>query len=229
MSEYLVINILIIAVPLILSFEKKIQFISKLPFVLISIIITGGVYILWDVIATARGDWAFNPVYISGLKIFNLPIEEILFFITVPYACLFIYETGKLYLKENEIKINKYIFYSAILLFFVFAFLNFERNYTFLALFSTGLFLLSAKIFTPFILKSKIYWLFIAFSFIPFFTVNYILTSLPIVTYSSDVILGIRITTIPLEDFFYSYSMLSFYLLFYLIAERIWLKRKKSV
>ena len=40
--------------------------------------------------------------YISGIKLFELPIEEILFFIVVPYACLFIYACMKYYFPKAE-------------------------------------------------------------------------------------------------------------------------------
>ncbi len=68
MSEYLIINILIIIVPLFLSFEKKIKFYKKFPQLLISIIIVGGAFIIWDAAAANRGDWMFNPEFVNGLK-----------------------------------------------------------------------------------------------------------------------------------------------------------------
>ena len=101
MSEYLLINLLIILFPLFLSFEKKIRYYKKLPAVFASIFVVGVVYVLWDATATYRGDWSFNPQFINGIKILFLPFEEILFFITVPYSAIFLYETAILYLPEK--------------------------------------------------------------------------------------------------------------------------------
>ncbi|HET9916194.1 MAG TPA: lycopene cyclase domain-containing protein, partial [Candidatus Binatia bacterium] len=55
---------------------------------------------------------------------------------------------------------------------------------------------------------------------IPFAIVNTILTALPVVRYSSSAIWGVRLGTIPVEDFFYNYSLLSFYLLSYRLLGR---------
>mgnify|MGYP000932540739 CR=1 FL=1 len=227
MSEYLLLNIFIIIVPLILTFEKKIQFYKKLPALLISILFVGGGYIIWDAIATLRGDWAFNPKYLIGVNFLNLPLEEILFFITVPYSTIFLYETGKLYLKESEIKISKKFFMVLSIALIITALIYSSQYYTITVLLFCSLFIL-INLFPVVsnLLKSKIYWLWIAFTYIPFLVVNYILTSLPIVTYSPDAIWGLRVTTIPVEDFFYSFSMLSFYLFVYLLSEEKWLIKK---
>jgi lycopene cyclase domain-containing protein len=55
---------------------------------------------------------------------------------------------------------------------------------------------------------------------------NHVLTSLPVVSYSPQAITGLRVGTIPVEDFFYNFSLLSFYLIIYLFAEEKWGRRK---
>lgn len=220
MSEYLLINAGIISVPLLLTFESKIKFYKKLPALFFSILIVGSVYIIWDIFATGSGDWTFNPRYLSGFYLYNLPVEEVLFFITVPYACIFIYETGKFYLTDKEMNLNKDLLLIPAVLFLLTAIFFMDQNYTFtVMLFNFLFFVLSYLVFHD-ILSTKLYWYFAAFNFIPFLIINYLLTSLPIVTYGSSAIWNIRITTIPLEDFFYSFSMLSFYLAVYIKAKK---------
>ncbi len=226
MSEYLLINIAVIAVPLILTFEKNIKFYKKLPAVFISIITVGTAYIAWDIIATARGDWGFNPLYLTGIYIFNLPLEEVLFFVTIPYAIIFLFETAHFYLSDRQIVYYCNLYTFAALFFSVSSLLFIGQYYTMYVLLFVGLFFVTAKLLNSSLLKSRLYWQFILFTFVPFFIVNYFLTSLPIVTYGESAIWGVRITTIPVEDFFYSFSMLSFNLLIYKTVKEKWLRKK---
>ena len=219
MSEYLLINIFIIIVPLLLLFEQKLKFYKKLPAVIISILVVSTVYIIWDSFATKAGDWAFNPKYLMGIYFFDLPLEEILFFITVPYSIIFIYETVKFYLKEREIFFSRYIYFSVMILLIAGTIMFANQNYTMIVMIYCLAFFIFALFFFPAILKSKIFWITILISYMPFLIVNYILTSLPIVTYNSSGIWGNRFLTIPLEDFFYSFSMISLWLLVYLLAD----------
>jgi len=228
MSEYLLLNIAILFGPLVLSFERRIRYIKKTAPILISVAVTGGAYILWDIAATARGDWSFNSKYLSGIKLINLPIEEVLFFVTVPFACIFIYENVKYYFRDKRLQISKNFFLFLSMLFFAVALLFKDQYYTLTVLMAMSVFFITAIIFFEDVLISSSYWLYILISYIPFLIVNYILTSLPIVTYNEEAIWGIRILTIPLEDFFYSFSMLSFYLIVYLKAKSKWLAKKPS-
>jgi hypothetical protein len=184
----------------------------------------GGVYILWDILVTARGDWYFNKEYLVGIEIAGLPIEEILFFIVVPYSCIFIYENFQYFFKPKTVPFNKYFYYGLSVVLFIVGIYFYHQEYTILALFSCGFFFIVASTFYPAMLKSRNYWFYIALSFVAFVIFNYLLTSPPIVGYNPEAIWGGtveqiwygRFITIPFEDFFYNYSMLSFYLMLYL-------------
>ncbi|MFZ0453402.1 MAG: lycopene cyclase domain-containing protein, partial [Ignavibacteriaceae bacterium] len=159
-----------------------------------------------------------------GINLLNLPLEEILFFITIPYSSIFLYETMKFYLQNriinNELNLKRIYpaLVTAVLLILSAVYLN--HYYTFTVLIFCAVFLLITFFLFNDILSSKIFWSFIFLTFIPFVIVNYFLTSLPIVIYNPDAILGIRILTIPVEDFFYSFSMLSLYLFIYIKSGR---------
>jgi lycopene cyclase domain-containing protein len=219
---YLIILIASIAAPLALSFDKKVQYYNNLKYILPAILVTAVIFWIWDIKFTAAEVWSFNPEYIIGLKISGMPIEEWLFFIVVPYCCVFIYEVLKVYLADYDYP----IFFKAFSLFLIvfFATISFffrHQAYTFLTfLFSAvylGFTIITSK-FKPHL--TKFYFSYFV-SLVPFIIVNGILTSLPIVEYNSEHILNIRILNIPIEDFSYLFLML-------LMAITIYEKLKES-
>lgn len=220
MSRYLLINILTVLFPVILSFESKIAFYRKFKFYLFSILTVSPVYLVWDAIATRRGDWGFNPLYLTGIYGMGLPLEEILFFVTVPFSCIFIYETIKLYIPEKQLAFNKNHYYIAGSALILAAGYWSDQYYTSTVMIFSAAFLFVAATFKPAILRSRIYWLSIAVTYVPFLIVNFFLTEPPIVWYSPEAIWGPRFTTIPLEDFFYSFSMISWWFFFYLLYKK---------
>lgn len=215
MSTYLLINILIILFPLVLSFDKNLKFYRNVKYVLASILIVSSAYIVWDIIATNRGDWAFSEQHLLGIYFYVLPLEEILFFITVPYSCIFIYETIKFYLNEKVYPIKKNIFLIPVISFILLALVFNKQAYTFTVLLYSAAFFLLGVLTNSKLLTSKIFWISILICFVPFFIVNYFLTSIPVVTYNDTAFSAIRVITIPLEDFLYSFSMVSLWILFY--------------
>ena len=220
MSLYLYINLAIIAFPLILLFEKRIRYYSKMKYVLLSILFIGTLFVLWDVFATYRGHWSFNPAYVLEFKIMGLPIEEILFFITVPFSCIFAYEGLAYFLKEKKIALSSKLVNLIGGLFILFSLFFFNQEYTFLAILSVGLTLLFTSQFMKDFFRSTLYWAYIGVTFLLFFIFNYILTSVPVVMYSPSAITGLRAITIPIEDFMFNFSMLTLYLAIYLWASK---------
>jgi lycopene cyclase domain-containing protein len=220
--DYLTINLLVLMGPLLLSFDRRVHFFRKWRPLAASIAIISPIYIAWDAVATHRGDWGFNPDHVSDITLLGLPLAEVLFFVTVPYACIFIYECILYWIGDREVPFNvwPYVLAAVALLLLAVAFI--DQYYTFTVLVFTAAFLYVAAVLYPRILRSGAYWLYVLVSLVPFFGVNYILTSIPIVEYNDAAIWGIRITTIPLEDLIYNFSMLSLYLLTYLYFKRRW-------
>jgi len=221
MYIYLVLNILIIIFPLLLSFEKRIRFWKNWRALLGSVIPVGIIFIAWDIYATEQGHWSFNEKYLIGLKLFGLPLEEIVFFITVPYACLFTYEALRYYIKEWKVPYKPwpYAMFGIILISAGFAF--WHQGYTLLVLIQTGLLLLVMPLIARSILASRTFWAYLLVTMVLFIIFNMVLTAVPIVRYDPDHIWGGdgawngRFFTIPLEDFFYSITMLTWCLILY--------------
>jgi lycopene cyclase domain-containing protein len=92
MSEYLMVLTVSLAVPLILSFYPPLRFYRNLRALIASIILIVVIFGLWDILATFRGHWQFNPASVYSLKIANLPLEEVLFFVVIPFCCIFTWE-----------------------------------------------------------------------------------------------------------------------------------------
>jgi lycopene cyclase domain-containing protein len=228
MSEYLLINIVIIAVPLLFTFEKKMKFYRRLPEVFTSMFIVGLFYIIWDIYATENSHWSFNPDYILNTAIFGLPLEEILFFITVPYAMLFLFEVLVFYL-GSKIRYKPDARSVSLVLSIIFlgvSVILINHSYSFLVLISCSVYFFIAGVFYSNNINSGLFWLFILLSYIPFIGVNYLLTSFPVVIYNPDAIIGTRFLTIPIEDFFYSFSLISFYVMTYTAAIQVRSERK---
>ncbi len=233
--NYLMLDILILVFPLLFSFKWVFPYYKNYKPLFASIVIVGGAYILWDMLVTIRGDWWFAEEYLLGIE-FIIPLEEALFFVVVPYSCIFIYENLQYFFKDKNIIFNKWIYYAIAILFFVIGLLYYHQEYTVLALFSVSTFFIIAATWYPDLLQSRNYWAYILISFAAFIIFNYLLTSIPVVLYNPNAIWGGtvdqiwygRFITIPFEDFFYNFSMLSFYLLVYRYFKKRWISPPKK-
>ncbi|WP_020528074.1 lycopene cyclase domain-containing protein [Flexithrix dorotheae] len=212
MSLYLILNLASISIPFFCSFDKRMPFFKYWKYLFPAILISGIIFISWDVYFTKIGVWGFNPAYHSNLIIFGLPLEEWLFFFCIPYACVFTHYSliyffpDKLYTKKS---IN-IISYSLIIIFFLLGILNTDKLYTSSTFVLTAVILIYSVIYHQKTL-GYFYWTFLVM-LIPFFIVNGILTGFAIpeevVWYNNNENLGIRMITIPVEDTFYGFSLI---------------------
>jgi lycopene cyclase domain-containing protein len=208
---YLLAMVLSIAFPALLSFDKKVNFKQYVVSFIKSAGIVAFLFILGDALYTHLSVWGFNEVYHLPITILGLPLEEISFFIFVPYACIFIYEVLQAYFKIKPINSIQKVLPIVIVLFAGLSILFSNKLYT------TASFAFTALILSYLKFKQSPYlhYLFLAYlvSLIPFVLVNGFLTGMftpePIVWYDNLENLGIRVFTIPIEDFSYSFNLIA--------------------
>lgn len=209
---YLLLNIGSLSLPFIFSFHPKLKFYKKWKALFLSILLMMLIFIPWDVFFTKNGIWGFNETYFLGIKYLSIPMEEWLFFICIPFACVFthyslLYFFPKMTLEEKHVTIITHTLIAALLLFSI---IYYDKWYTVVNFVYAIILLLLVKQLRPEILKS--YYLTFLVILIPFFIVNGILTGSfieePVVWYNNDENLGIRLGTIPIEDSVYAFTMI---------------------
>lgn len=164
-------------------------------------------FLLWDILVTGS-HWQFNTKYVSGLKIINLPVEEMLFFITIPFACLFTWEMIVRRLEEKTInsswlRLLLYVSLPTGIYFFVVG-----KQYTGITLVFLFIANVVDQILKTNLLYDKRFYFYLVLIIIFTLIFNGYLTWRPVVTYGTDYQLDFRIITIPVEDFFYGISLL---------------------
>ncbi len=205
-------DLLSLSVPFLVSFHPRLRLYREWPALFATIFLAMIPYIIWDVYFTVKGYWGFNPTYLTGHYLFSLPLEEWLFFICIPYACVFTHLSlleikPGLGLSETS---TRRISYLLLLIFALVGIFNWDRAYTAVDM-TFGIIILSLVLWKRPELLSPFYLTFLVM-LIPFFLVNGVLTGTGIegniVWYNDHENLGIRMGTIPVEDSVYAFSMI---------------------
>jgi lycopene cyclase domain-containing protein len=200
---YLALNLGSLAIPLAFSFEPKVAFHKKWKYLWPSLVIMAVIFLVWDAWFTAEGIWEFNHDYVLGFDIGNMPFEEYMFFICIPYACVFTHEALKHYIPATWFDNKGQLITLPLSLICIFtALTHFDNLYTLVTFLSLGvlLFVIHFKLKPPFI--GRFFFTYLV-TVIPFILVNGFLTAMPVLIYNDNENLGIRVGTIPLDDFFY--------------------------
>lgn len=226
-SLYLWINIGTIVFPLLLSFDRKVAFYKHWPQLFPAILITGTFFLVWDNWFADMEIWGFNAKYLLGYYIGHIPLEEVMFFLTVPYACIFIYECLKAYIGHSETFEELYRWFTFLFFGISCSLLYWYNDRLYTAVTCIILSLMLGTHLTV-IRRRYLSWFYFAFavSVLPMLIVNGILTARPVVYYNESQIMGFRLMQIPLEDFLYNMTMLLMVTGLYEWFKRISLRRR---
>ena len=204
---YLSINLIAFIIPFLASFQKKAPFYKKWKYAIPALVVTALIFIAWDELYTQEKIWGFNPRYTLGIYIGSLPIEEILFFICIPYASVFTYFALNYLVEKDHLFPHQELISSVLIVVLLIAGIyNIDKLYTGVTFVLLALFLAFQMLKIRPRYMGRFYFSF-AVLLVPFFIVNGVLTGSfidePIVWYDPQHMLGIRVATIPLEDIFY--------------------------
>lgn len=210
MSLYFKVLLFSFIIPFIFSFHQKIKFYKFFKQIAASLSLIGFFFIIWDIYFTKIGVWGFDKKHHSSIMLSNLPLEEVLFFLVIPFVCVFTYFV----LSEKKVlnlNINTTFLKLICILLIVLAALFFKNAYTISVLILTILILLYIIYYRPDWI-GYFFSMYLIIHVFPFLLVNGVLTGyitdLPPVWYDSNNIIGVRLGTIPVEDFLYSFILL---------------------
>jgi lycopene cyclase domain-containing protein len=216
---YLWVDLAVLIIPLAASFEPKMRFVTQWRDFWPTNLAVMGFFVAWDAWFTSEGIWSFNPQYLLGPELFGLPMEEWLFFICIPYACVFTYASLKHSVKRNPFEnASLTLGVSGTILCGILCFQFYDAWYTFSASLLTGLFL--AWMTASFAKWAKVFWLTYFVILFPFVITNGVLTGITfwdypilhndsslirdfIVWYSPEHNTGWRIFSMPIDDLIY--------------------------
>lgn len=213
---YLALNLGSMAFPLLRSFEHRVHFVGWWPALAVGILANGLYFLPTDIWFTAKGIWSFSDAYTLGPRLAGLPLEEWLFFVCIPFACVFIYACVKTLLRIPYHWGWLAFGWALVAVAGATALLNTDKAYTFVKVGSAAVFFAAYLLLTN---KRDLPNFLLAYLLteIPLLLVNGVLTYLPVVMYNDAENLGIRMSAItgvplfniPVEDNFYSLMMLT--------------------
>ena len=223
---YLNIHLFVFLPVLFLSFDKKVAYFKSWKYLFPAIGIVGLLFIIWDAIFTNWNVWGFNEAYFLGWRILGLPFEEWLFFLTVPFASIFIFACLNAYFPKDHLKPFDFLISNGLgFLFLILAIIHLDKIYTTTTFFMTGLALLLHYWFFQNSWRTRFYRAY-ALTLVPYLLVDGVLTgaytNAPVVLYNPEEFLGIRWTAAPVED-----SVYGMLLLFLILTLMHWMGQGK--
>lgn len=212
MSTYLWIDLGAVLFPFLFSFHPRLRFYRQWWAFWPAVAVMMSLFVPWDVLFTRRGVWSFGQEHLCGTAWLGLPLEEWLFFVCVPYACVFTYHCFRV-LGVRDVLGPYARAISGVLVIGcgVLGLLELHRAYTASTFIGVALWVgvVAYGLRAPWLGRSYFAYLVLQ---VPFLVVNGLLTGTalasPVVCYNAADQLGLRIGTIPVEDTFYGLLML---------------------
>ena len=206
---YLFLQLIYLVVPVVLSFKSNMRFTFRLRYLIPAVVFSGAIFVMWNMRFDQLGIWNYNPDYITGIYLVNVPVEEWVSFLLIPFSVAYIFDWLKIKLEKFG---QQNIFVAISLLLFaglgILAYF-FRRNmFSFFTFFLTAIYLGYTVFRNRFKKNYAVFYAAFGITLFPFLVVSIISGLLPVISYNTDHIMGIALFAIPIERFFYLFLML---------------------
>ena len=206
---YALVLIVMVVITMFLFVKKTIVFFTELKYMIPAILFSGAIFILFNHRLLETGIISFNPSFLAGKYLFNLPVEEWLF---LPVISLFSFSVYILItvLFPNFEKPTLFLVVSVILLLgFAFgAWYSRQKLIPFFIFFLITIYLGYTIFRNRFKMHLTKFYISYAIAVIPYFLIKVLLHSLPVVIYNTGYTLGIHILNVPVEEFGYFFLLM---------------------
>jgi lycopene cyclase domain-containing protein len=206
---YVLILLAIAVITMFLFVKKTIVFFTEFKYMLPAIFFSGAIFILFNHRLQETGIISFNPAFLSGKFLFNLPVEEWFFLLIISLFSFSVYILIT-ELFPNFERPNLFLVISVVLLLgFGFGTWHFRQKLIpFFIFFLLSIYLGYTIFRNRFKMHLTKFYISYAIAVIPYFLVRGLLFSLPVIFYNKDYTTGIRIFNAPVEEFGYFFLLM---------------------
>lgn len=206
---YLLLQLTYLVIPGLMSVKSNMRFAFRFRYLLPAVIFNGAIFVMWNMRFDELGIWNYNPEFLTGIYLINVPLEAWLSFLIIPVSAAYVFDLMKLRLEKFK---QQNIFVALSLLLFIFmgilAYL-FRRNmFSFFTFFLTAIYLGYTVFRNRFKQNYPAFYAAFVITLVPFMVVSTVAGILPIISYNADQIMGIALFAVPLERIFYLFLML---------------------
>ncbi len=192
----------IVAILLGVGLNKRLTIFGSVKYMFPAIAFSAAILIMIDLQFAKLAVWSYHPKYVLGINLLDLPVEEWLFFLVVPFLGIFIYELVKQQFRHIEYP-NFFLLLSLIVLVLVgvTAYSSHNKIYPFFLFFLITIYLGYTIFRNRFKTHYTKFYLSYIILLVPFILIEKVLIGLPIIEYNDVYFLGVQLFSIPVENF----------------------------
>ena len=192
----------VVAILFGVSLNKRLSILSSVKYMFPAVAFSAAILIMIDLQFAKLAVWSFNPKYVLGINLLDLPVEEWLFFIVVPFLGIFIYEFVKQQYRRFEYP-NFFLLLSLVVLVLVgvTGYSSHNKTYPFFLFFLITIYLGYTIFRNRFKAHYTKFYLSYIILLVPFVLIDKVLIGLPILEYNDAYFLGAQLFSIPIENF----------------------------